>query len=65
MFDTGATSVVKTSALKHYMEAALEYGPEGTVNPKALISGALDAHSYDNFNTSKVSNQAFHHQPNV
>jgi hypothetical protein len=36
------------------MEAPLEYGTEGTVNPKALISGALDAHSYDNFNTNKV-----------
>jgi hypothetical protein len=63
MLDRGAESNLKTSALEHYFEAALEYKASGTVNPVAIYRGLLDAHSYDNFDHNKVSNQAYHHQP--
>ena len=63
MFDRVAESNLKTSVLEHYFEAALEYKASGTVNPVAIYRGLLDAHSYDNFDQNKVSNQAYHHQP--
>jgi pimeloyl-ACP methyl ester carboxylesterase len=65
IFDGGAQPNIKTSALKHYIEAGAEFWTEGTVHPIALYNGITDTHSYDNFDTNKVSNQAYHHQPRV
>jgi hypothetical protein len=62
-FDRGAESNLKISALEYYFEAALEYEEAGVVNPVAIYNGLLDAHSYDNFDKNKVSDQAYHHQP--
>ena len=64
-YSMGALSNINTSAFKHYIEAGAEFYNEGTVNPLAIYRGITDAHSYDNFDTNKVSNQAYHHQPIV
>ena len=63
MFDRGAESNFKASALEHYLEAALEYKTSGTVNAVAIYKGLIDERSYDNFDRNKVSNQAYHHKP--
>ena len=63
MFDRGAESRVKPDALKHYAEAGAEFYNEGTANPPAINRGITSAHSYDNFDKNKVSNQDYHHQP--
>ena len=63
IFDRGAESNVKTSALKHYAKAGTELWTEGTVNPIDIHRGITDPHAYDNFDTNRVSNQAYHHQP--
>jgi hypothetical protein len=60
--DRGVESNLKTSALDHYFEAVLEYEASGVVNPVAIYRGLIDAHSYDNFDKNKVSDQAYHHQ---
>jgi pimeloyl-ACP methyl ester carboxylesterase len=63
IFDRGAESRVKASALKHYAGVAAEIWTEGTVNPVGLYKGVIDAHSYDNFDDTKVSDMPYHHQP--
>jgi hypothetical protein len=63
ILDRGAESNIKTSAFKHYAKAGAEFYTEGTVDPISIYKGITDAHSYDNFDTNKVSHQAYHHQP--
>ena len=63
MFDRGAESRVKFDALKHYAIAGAELYNEGTVNGKEILEGVLSAHSYKNFDKTKVSDQDYHHQP--
>ena len=55
MFDRGAKSNFKPSALEHYAM--------GGIDPVEIWSGLLDAHAYGNFDKHKVSDQAYHHQP--
>ena len=55
MFDSGAKSNFKQSALEHYAM--------GGTAPKEIWNGLLDAHSYDKFDKHKVSDEAYHHQP--
>jgi hypothetical protein len=54
-FDRGAKSNFKRSAFNHYLN--------GGYDPMELWNGLLDAHSYDNFDKTKVSDEAYHHQP--
>ena len=63
IFDRGAESNIKGSALKHYARAGAEFYKDGTVNPLSIYRGITDAHSYDNFDTNQVSHSAYHHQP--
>ena len=57
MFDRGAESNFKASAVK-----TIAYGlASGT--PSDVMNGILDAHSYDNFDKNKVSNEVYRHQP--
>ena len=53
IFDRGAESNVKTSALKHYAMAGAELYTEGTVNPMDMYKGIKEAHSYYNFDHNK------------
>ena len=63
IFDRGAESRVKGDAVKHYGIAAAEFYSEGTVDRKAILHGALSAHSYNNFGNTKVSDQDYTQQP--
>ena len=65
MFDRGAESRVKPEALKHYAVAGTEFYNDGTVDETAIYRGITSAHSYDNFDKTKVSNHDYHHQPVV
>ena len=55
MFDRGAKSNFKQCALEHYAMGGLD--------PWEIWNGLLDAHSYDNFNKHKVSDQVYRRQP--
>ena len=55
MFDRGAQSNLKKSALYHYANGGFE--------PIEIWNGLLDAHSYDKFDKNKVSDEAYRHQP--
>ena len=63
IFDRGAESRVKGDAVKQYGIAAAEFYSEGKVDSKALLHGALSAHSYNNFDKTKVSDQDYTQQP--
>ena len=63
MFDRGAESRVKPEALKHYAAAGAEFYNDGTVDKTAIYNGITSAHSYDNFDKTKISNHDYHHQP--
>ena len=65
IFDRGAQSNMSTGTLKHYAKAGTEFWNEGTVNPIDIYRGITDAHSYDNFDKNRVSDQAYHHQPTL
>ena len=58
-FDYGAESNYKASAAKT-MAMALFSG-----NPEKIYNGILDAHSYDNFDTNKVSDKPYTAQPMI
>ena len=55
MFDRGAKSNLKKSALYHYANGGFE--------PIEIWNGLLDAHSYDKFDKHKVSDEVYRHQP--
>ena len=63
IFDRGAESRVKPDALAHYGIAAAEAYTTGIVNPKEIVDGVLSAHTYKNFNKTKISNEDYHEQP--
>ena len=63
IFDRGAESRVKGNVLKQYGTAAAEFYNEGTVDPRGILNGALDAHSYNNFDKTKVSDQDYTQLP--
>ena len=55
MFDRGAKSNLKKSALYHYADGFFE--------PIEIWNGLLDAHAYNNFNNNEVSDKVYRHQP--
>ena len=55
MFDRGAKSNLKKSALCHYADGFFE--------PIEIWNGLLDAHAYNNFDKNKVSDEVYRHQP--
>ena len=55
IFDEGAKSNFKKSALEHYAM--------GGIDPVEIWNGLLDAHSYDNFDQHIVSDEVYRHQP--
>ena len=55
MFDRGAKSNLKKSALYHYADGLFE--------PIEIWNGLLDAHSYDKFDNNQVSDEVYRHQP--
>ena len=63
IFDRGAESRVRPEALKHYGIAAAEIYSTGVVNPKEIVDGVLSAHSYKNFDKTKISDKDYHEQP--
>ena len=54
VFDRGAESGLKQTAVNHYVK--------GKTDPGELWNGILDAHSYDNFANNKVSDESYHFQ---
>ena len=65
IFNRGAESRIKPEVLKHYGMAAAEFYTDGTVDKRAFLNGALAAHSYNNFDNTKVSDQDYIHHPGV
>ena len=63
MFDRGAESRVKGSAVKRYGTAAAKLYLDGEVDAAGILGGALAAHSYDNFDKTQVSNQDYVFHP--
>ena len=59
IFDRGAESRVKGDVLESYGTAAAQFYNDGAADPRGILNGALSAHSYNNFNDTKVSDQDY------
>ena len=59
IFDRGAESRVKGDVLESYGTAAAQFYNDGAADPRGILNGALSAHSYNNFDDTKVSNQDY------